>query len=46
MKALKAKWETAPTGPQKEAALMNYETAQKSNIARIEKTTYTLLEMF
>ncbi len=37
MKALKAEWEQAPTGPQKVAALANYEAAQESNIARIEK---------
>jgi len=37
MKALRATWETAPTGPAKEAALKNYEAAQKSNAARIEK---------
>ncbi len=37
MKALKAAWERAPTGPQKDAALTSYEAAKESNIARIER---------
>jgi hypothetical protein len=37
MKVLKDTWERAPKGPQKDAALKSYETAQACNIARIEK---------
>lgn len=37
MKALKATWERAPTGPNKNAALKNYEAALKTSIARIER---------
>ena len=43
MKALKAAWERAPMGPQKEAALTNYEAAQNSNIARMEKAAMDYL---
>jgi hypothetical protein len=38
MAALKSMWERAPTGPEKLAALIKYEDAQQSNVARIEKT--------
>jgi hypothetical protein len=44
MAALKSAWERAPTGPEKLAALIKYEGAKHSNIARIEKaaTVYHL----
>jgi hypothetical protein len=44
MAALKSAWERAPTGSEKLAALMKYEKAKQSNIARIEKaaTVYLL----
>jgi hypothetical protein len=35
---LKAAWERAPAGPEKLAALLKYEGAQQSNIARVEKS--------
>jgi hypothetical protein len=34
MLALKAAWENAPAGPQREAALKNYEAAKKANASR------------
>jgi hypothetical protein len=34
MLALKAAWEKAQAGPQREAALKNYEAAQKANATR------------
>jgi hypothetical protein len=34
MKALKAAWEEAQAGPRREAALENYEAAQKANATR------------
>ena len=37
MKALKAPWEAAPAGRQKEGALKNYEAAQKANATRIDR---------
>jgi hypothetical protein len=37
MAALKSSWERAPIGPEKLAALIKYEGAKHSNIARIEK---------
>jgi hypothetical protein len=37
MKALKATWQRAPIGPRKDAALKRYESAQRSNIAKIER---------
>lgn len=36
MAALKSAWERAPIGPEKLAALIKYEGAKHSNIARIE----------
>jgi hypothetical protein len=38
MKALKAAWERAPIGRQKDIAFKNYEAAQRSNAARMEKS--------
>jgi hypothetical protein len=37
MAALKSAWELAPIGTEKLAALIKYEDAKHSNIARIEK---------
>ena len=37
MEALKKAWEDAPPGPQKEAALRDYQTAQKTNLERTKK---------
>jgi hypothetical protein len=37
MAALKSAWERAPSEPEKVAALLKYEGAKQSNIARIEK---------
>jgi len=37
MAALKSAWERAPSEPEKAAALIKYEGAKHSNIARIEK---------
>lgn len=37
MQALKTAWEMAPSGAQKEAALRDYQAAQKTNLARTKK---------
>jgi hypothetical protein len=37
MAALKSAWERAPSEPDKVAALIKYQSAKQSNIARIEK---------
>jgi hypothetical protein len=34
MKAVKAAWDKAPSGPKKEAALKHYQAAQKAHTAR------------
>ena len=44
MKKLKAAWERAPTDSLKNSALQNYEAAQKSNVARMERAAIAYLK--
>ncbi len=43
MKALKAAWKRAPTGPEKDIAFERFESAQRSNVAKMAKAAMAYL---